>query len=348
MTDELHLWLRREVNADEQRVPLVPADAAALVADGVTVTVEEAGQRAVPLAEYAAAGCRTVPADTFAAAPADTVVLGLKAPPPGGPLTHRHIFFGHAYKGQEGGTELLRRFVAGGGTLLDPEALVDDSGRRVVSFGAWAGYVGAALSVLHHRGELDRPLRATSRPELDARLRAGTGPARALVIGAGGRSGHGARDALRTAGVPTTAWDVEETRTIDRDALLGHDILVNTIVADQPGPAFVTRDDLDRTDRRLTTVGDVTCDVTSAANRLPVNDRITTWAEPVRRLRADPPVLDMIAIDNLPSVLPRESSTSFSADLLPHLRTLAGGDPVWDRCRDRFDRAVEQLGAGRG
>jgi saccharopine dehydrogenase (NAD+, L-lysine forming) len=344
MADELHIWLRREESADERRVPLVPADAAMLVDGGIAVTVEEAGPRVFPIGDYAAAGCRTVPGDTWHDAPPDAVVLGLKEPSPAArALTHRHVFFGHAYKGQAGGAALLRRFAAGGGTLLDLEALVDDRGRRVAAFGFWAGYVGAALAVLHHRGELERPLRSTSRPELDARLRRTSGPARALVVGALGRSGRGARDALRTAGVPDTAWDVEETRVLDRDALLAHDILVNAIVADQPGPAFVSRDDLDRTDRRLRTVSDVTCDVTSANNRLPVNDEITTWAEPVRRLRPEPPVLDVLAIDNLPSLVPRESSVAFSADLTPHLRGLAGRDPVWERCRARFAAAVAGL-----
>ena len=215
-------------------------------------------------------------------------MVGLKEPSGTGPLRHRHVFFAHAYKGQVGGPEVLRRFVAGGGTLLDLEAMVDDGGRRVVAFGYWAGYAGAALAVLQHRGALDRPLRSTSRDELDARLRGSSGPGRALVIGASGRSGRGALDALRT-------------------------------------------------------ISDVTCDVTSDANRLPVNDRITTWAEPVRRLHGSP-VLDVIAIDNLPSLLPRESSAAFSADLTPYLRVLPD-DPVWTRCRTRFDEAVADLDA---
>jgi len=102
------------------------------------------------------------------------------------------------------------------------------------------------------------------------------------------------------------------------------------------------RPDLDRADRTLRTVSDVTNDVTSDANRLPVNDKITTWAEPVRRLRAAPPVLDVLAIDNLPSLLPRESSAAFSADLAPYLRALPD-DPVWVRCRARFEEAVAAL-----
>ncbi len=341
MVDELHLWLRGETSADERRTPLVPGDAAELVADGIAVTVEESGTRVFPIEDYAAAGCRTVEADSWPDAPPAAVVLGLKEPSAAADaLTHRHVYFGHAYKGQAGAAAVLRRFAAGGGTLFDLEELADEHGRRVAAFGFWAGYVGAALAVLHHRGELERPLRATSRPELDARLRDGTGPDRALVVGALGRSGRGAVEALETAGVPTTGWDVEETRVLDRAALLAHDILVNTIVADQPGPAFVSRDDLDRADRRLTTVADVTCDVTSACNRLPVNDRITTWADPVRRVRSEPPVLDVVAVDNLPSLVPAEASVAFSADLTPHLPGLAGGDPVWDRAAARFRAAL--------
>ena len=343
MADGLHLWLRQEASAVEERAPVVPGDAAALVGSGIAVTVEEAPQRALPVEEYAAAGCRIVPAGSWPDAPADAVVLGLKEPSAQTwPLRHTHVFFGHAYKGQAGGREVLRRFVAGGGTLLDLEAMVDGNGRRLVAFGYWAGYAGAALAVLQHRGELDRPLRSTTRPELDARLRGRSGSARALVIGALGRSGRGALDAFAVAGMPTTAWDVEETRELDRDALLGHDILVNTIVADRPGPPFLTTADLDRADRTLRTVSDVTNDVTSDANRLPVNDKITTWAEPVRRLRAEPPVLDVLAIDNLPSLLPRESSAAFSADLTPYLRALPD-DPVWVRCRARFEEAVAAL-----
>lgn len=62
-------------------------------------------------------------------------------------------------------------------------------------------------------------------------------------------------------------------------------------------------------------------------------------AEPVRRLRQEPPALDVVAIDNLPSLLPPESSAAFSADLTPYLRRLPD-DPVWTRCRARFEEAV--------
>ena len=46
------------------------------------------------------------------------------------------------------------------------------------------------------------------------------------------------------------------------------------------------------------------------------------------------PPLDVMAIDNLPSLLPVESSQDFAAQLLPHLATLdTPGSGVWARAR---------------
>lgn len=111
---ELQLWLRHEPRTTERRTPVVPADARHLVENGVTLTVEESPQRIFPIEEYEAIGARVVPADSWASAPQDTVILGLKElPDQPTELTHRHIFFGHAYKGQPGASDLLRRFAAG-------------------------------------------------------------------------------------------------------------------------------------------------------------------------------------------------------------------------------------------
>ncbi|MFF5183467.1 saccharopine dehydrogenase [Streptomyces sp. NPDC000345] len=344
-----HLWLRHEVRTTERRTPVVPDDARRLVEAGLDLTVEESPQRIFPVEEYEAAGARVAPAGSWVSAPPGTVVLGLKElPDEPTELTHRHIFFGHAYKRQPGAAALLRRFAAGGGALLDLEYLVDEQGRRLAAFGFWAGYLGAALAVLQHRGRLTAPLRPTGRAELDETLRPAPGDEEftALVVGALGRSGRGARAAFATAGAGPACWDLAETRDLDRRALLGHDVLVNCVLATSPVPPFVREEDLDDPARRLRTLSDVTCDVGSPLNVLPVYDRTTEWTDPVRRLRKEPP-LDLIAIDNLPSLLPRESSTDFSAALLPQLLEFPGGG-AWARCLDRFDRARRELGLEEG
>ncbi|MEU8779403.1 saccharopine dehydrogenase [Streptomyces sp. NPDC048606] len=353
MADVPQLWMRSETRPTERRAPLTPDGAALLVEHGVRITVEESDHRVFPLEEYAAAGCRTAPAGSWAeAAPGSAYVLGLKELPAAPEhLHHRHVYFGHAYKGQTQGPELLRRFLTGGGTLLDLEYLADAQGRRLAAFGYWAGYAGAALAALHARGRLTAPLVPMPRPELDARLRACPADGlRALVIGAGGRSGRGACDALSTAGIRVTRWGRAETRALDRAALLDHDILVHAVLTDRPRAPFLTPADLDAAGRRLSVIADITCDTGSELHLLPVYDRLTDWRTPALRLRPAPRPLDVIAIDNLPSLVPAEAARAFAADLLPKLLALhaPSPDPDWLRCRAAFTTALAGLPHQRG
>ncbi len=327
---DLHLWIRSETRATERRTPLVPADAATLVSGGAKLSVEESPTRVFAVEDYARAGCDVVTAGSWADAPSAATIVGIKElPDHPDELRHTHVFFAHAYKGQEGADELLGRFTRGGGELLDIEYLTA-RGRRVVAFGYWAGYVGAALAVLHYGSALRAPLSPTTKEELDRALSSvNSGAATALVIGARGRSGSGARDALEVAGWSTTAWGMADTRHLDKAALFDHDALVNCVVTHRPQGPFVTTSDVGDPSRRLSVIADVTCDVTSAHNVLPLNDAITSWHEPTRRFGGEhgAPVLDVIAIDNLPSLLPREASVSFSADFTPlwaHLSTRSG------------------------
>jgi saccharopine dehydrogenase (NAD+, L-lysine-forming) len=77
----------------------------------------------------------------------DAYIIGLKELPEDDdtPLTHTHIFFAHCYKYQAGWRELLARFAAGGGRVLDLEFLTNAAGRRVAAFGRSAGFVGAVV-----------------------------------------------------------------------------------------------------------------------------------------------------------------------------------------------------------
>ena len=129
-----HLWVRAEQRPNEERVGLTPEGAAALVKAGIRVTVETSSVRAIGIEGYAKAGCEIAAENLWPKAPADAIIFGLKElPEDGTPLTHRHIMFGHAFKGQPAGQVLLKRFKAGGGTLYDLEYLVDETGRRVAA-----------------------------------------------------------------------------------------------------------------------------------------------------------------------------------------------------------------------
>ncbi|SDE02890.1 saccharopine dehydrogenase [Glycomyces harbinensis] len=332
----LHVWLRAETHPGERRTPLAPAAAAALIASGAAVTVEASPARCHPIADYRAAGARIAPPGSWADAPADACILGIKSLPDGDdPIRGRHLYFAHAYKGQSGAGALLARFARGGGEILDLEHLTDERGRRLAAFGHWAGYVGAALAIRHWNGDLVPPLEPTTKDQLDRTLRPPTAAPRVLIVGALGRCGRGARAALERIGVEPTLWDVAETARLDRRAILDHDILVNAVGLTEPGPVLLAPEHLDGAGR-LSLIVDVTCDVGSPAHLLPVYDRLTGWQHPVRAIADGPAV---IAIDNLPSLLPREASDDFSAQLAPHLPHLPDGD-AWERSRRAYRTAL--------
>ncbi|NOD48870.1 MULTISPECIES: saccharopine dehydrogenase [unclassified Ruegeria] len=349
-----HLWVRAEQRPNEERVGLTPEGAAALIAAGIRVTVEESHVRAIPIDGYKDAGCEIAPENSWPDAPADAIIFGLKElPEDGTPLPHRHIMFGHAYKGQHSGRALLERFKAGGGTLYDLEYLVDEDGRRVAAFGYWAGYAGAAVTLkawaAQHRGDQCPPvgvyagkdkLNVDLLAELDA-----TGAERpsAIVVGALGRVGTGAADLCEAMGITVTKWDMAETASGGPfPEILDHDLFLNCIFARPGTPVFVPRDALTAS-RKLTAIGDVACDPDSDYNPVPVYDRATTWEAPVLRV-ADDPVMDVMAIDNLPSMLPVESSEDYAAQLLPSLLTLTDLDSgVWGRAEATYKTHIEGL-----
>ena len=345
------LWVRAESRDNEERVGITPQGAAKLIGRGFDVTVEESGQRIIPIEDYRAAGCAIAREYSWVEAPDDAIIFGLKElPEDGTPLRHRHIMFGHAYKGQSSGRVLLDRFLDGGGTLYDLEYLTDADGRRVAAFGYWAGYAGAAVSLMcwvaQQRGEVagavgTYPSANHMLVDLQQSLvTLGAQRPTALIIGALGRVGTGAADLCQAMGVATTKWDMAETASGGPfPEVLDHDIFLNCILARPGTPVFVPVS-AKVAPRRLSVIGDIACDPDSDFSPIKVYDRTTTWERPALRVH-DSPALDVTAIDNLPSMLPAESSEDFAAQLLPHLMTLETiEEGVWQRAKECFDRAM--------
>ena len=340
----MHIWLRAEERANEQRSPLTPEGAAKLIAAGHRVSVESSAHRCLPTTALHEAGAEIAQTATWPDAPDDAIILGLKELPISAqPLRHAHIMFGHAFKGQHDGPALLRRFKAGNGTLLDIEYLTNPEGRRLAAFGYWAGFAGAAVSLLAYaaakHGDMCGPVGAVaSSDEMVADVKTALDGAtpRALVIGALGRVGSGARDLCARVGVTTTDWDMAETASGGPfPQILDHEVFLNSILAGPNTPPFVPKSALTAA-RTLRVIGDIACDPGSDYNPIPLYDQPTSWANPVVRVANDP-ILDIMAIDNLPSLMPAESTHDFAAQLLPVLLDL-DKDPkgVWARARATF------------
>ncbi|KAH0612619.1 uncharacterized protein H6S33_008999 [Morchella sextelata] len=350
MAGKTVLHLRAESKPLEHRSALTPTTAKALLDAGYEVNVERSVQRIFEDEEFEKVGCTLLPEGSWTEAPADHIIIGLKELPEDDfPLKHTHVQFAHCYKNQGGWRDVLSRFPAGNGTLLDLEFLQDESGRRVAAFGYHAGFAGAALGVevwakqLLNPGEEIRDVKPY--PNEDALIKyvkelvaegakkSGRQP-RVLVIGALGRCGRGAVDLCLKAGIPTEnvlKWDMAETAKGGPFVeIVESDIFVNCIYLNTPIPHFVNKESLENPNRKLSVVVDVSCDTTNPHNPIPIYSINTTFDKPTVpvEVNGEPP-LSVISIDHLPTLLPREANRSTTR--------------VWQEAEKLFDEKVASL-----
>lgn len=368
MTSPVELHLRAETKPLEARAALTPTTTKQLIDAGFKVYVEKSSQSVFDIDEYEKAGATIVPEGSWKEAPKERLIIGLKElPEENFPLVHEHIQFAHCYKDQEGWKNVLGRFPAGNGTLYDLEFLENDQGRRVAAFGFYAGFAGAAVGVkdwvfkqLHSDDEEltnlspypnEEKLISEVKEELDAVLKKNGGSyPKCLVIGALGRCGSGAIEFFRKVGIPDdniSKWDMNETaRGGPFQEIADSDIFVNCIYLSKPIAPFINFDLLNKENRRLRTIVDVSADTTNPHNPIPVYTIATDFKKPTVPVKTTAgPKLSVCSIDHLPSMLPREASESFSKDLLPTLLELPNRktSPVWVRAKQVFDKHVARL-----
>ena len=351
----LHLWIRAEQRKNEKRVGITPLDASKLLSAGIKVTVEDSADRIIPIEEYNKVGCEIAKEHGWPSAPKNTIILGLKELPKYTKIIeHKHIMFGHAFKGQTCGLELLKKFKAGKGVLYDLEYLTDPEGRRLAAFGYWAGFSGAAVSLKAYADQQNikgicGPVSVFENKEAmvdnvkNALLNVENKSPKILVVGAMGRVGTGAIDFCEALGLTVTKWDIEETKKGEPfPEIFEHEVFLNCILAKPGGPIFIRNKHLNA-NRNLRVIGDISCDPDSSFNPLPIYNSATNWEVPVERMEAAQ-TLDVMAIDNLPSLLPYESSVDFSKQLLPLLLDLSRTkNNVWDRAEEVFWKSLKEV-----
>lgn len=351
-----HIWLRAETKPHEQRTALSPQGAKELIDAGFKVTIECSSQNIFHESLYQEANAELVSQGSWVDAPDDAIILGLKELPEDNfPLHHQHIYFAHAYKEQSGWQALLSRFKKGGGELFDLEYLVDAQQRRVAAFGYWAGFAGAALSVqawVNQQQGINPPLSDVSSYHDKQHLIADIEQAMSklakkptvMVIGAKGRSGSGAADLAKALSLEVLEWDLAETKKGGPFIEINQaDIFVNCVLINQDLPPFITKELLGKDDRKLSVIVDVSCDPYGSYNPLPIYQQCTTFKSPCLRIDHKN-MLDLIAIDHLPSLLPKESSEDYGQQLLTHLLTLDDqSQGVWPIALDLFKSKTKNL-----
>lgn len=141
--------LRETKNRFERRVPLIPSELVALLAEGIEVRVERSSNRAFADSEFEAIGCTMVDDATDS-----RFIMGVKEVKTSQVKPGQTVMcFSHTIKGQSHNMPLLQHFIDVGASLVDYEAIVDDQGVRQVAFGRYAGLAGAheTLWTLGHR-----------------------------------------------------------------------------------------------------------------------------------------------------------------------------------------------------
>lgn len=342
-----HILVRAECRDNEKRVGITPLEAKNLLKLGFKVSIEESKSRIIPISKYRDVGCEIVEENSWPNAPLETIIFGLKELPEYPfPLKHRHIMFGHAFKGQPTAKNLLNRFKVGGGALYDIEYLVSHNGKRVAAFGYWAGYAGAAVTISCWVSQKTnkRPNVFTTyrdKESLDEQIKGELKnnkllPRNAIVIGALGRVGSGVIDLCEKMNIEITKWDIKETTAKENfSEILNHDLFFNCVVSNKETPTFIS-EEIIQNGQNLSIIGDIACDPGSMNNPIAVYNDVTTWSEPVTRV-SENPILDVMAIDNLPSLLPLESSIDFASQLLPSLMEIDKiNESVWLRAYQTY------------
>ena len=360
--NKTHIWLRAETKPDEQRTALTPSNAKQLLDAGFEVTVECSAQNIFPDHLYQNIGCKIAQQGSWVDAPIQAIILGLKELPEASfPLIHQHIYFAHVYKEQQGWQALLARFKQGQGKLYDLEYLVDNNNRRVAAFGYWAGFSGAALAILawtKQKNGQQPPLndiksyanKAQLMSQLALAVESQEIKPRVIVIGAKGRSGKGAVDVAKELALEVIEWDLAETQRAGPFVELNDfDILINCVFISGAGKdglssVFIDHDVLLTTARKLSVITDVSCDPYGAYNPLPIYQECTTFKDPCLAIINGDNPLNLIAIDHLPSLLPKESSEDYGQQLLGHLLTLADtSQDVWPNALTLFQQKLSKI-----
>lgn len=329
----MKIWIRDESQVDEYRTPLIPGDMQQLVSKGCDITIESSQKRCFSDDEYRNIGAKIVDCD-FSTASSDTIILGLKELPPKRAYYHKHIYFSHSFKSQKGSKALLEKFRIGGGEILDLEYLVDDGNNRVISFSYDAGRCAAALAlILYTEIQSDRKEFtciqtysdfSTLNSKINCVLNKTKDKPRLLILGVNGKCGRGACEYLSNLGIEFRGWDRDDLngRSDCRSYINANDILINCIATNKEERVVILDRDSIKPDGTLKLIIDLTCEPGNNLNPLPLYEACNTFENPVQSINLGTKELYLSAINNIASMVPRETSRNLSRSLSPLLFAL--------------------------
>lgn len=308
------IYIRCELNESEYRTPIVPNDIQSLLKEGFTVYIQSSNHRIYSDKDYIKCGAIITKKQWHDSIFNDALIIGLKELSHIDLLSkHTHMYFSHSYKNQSGSLDLLSAFSTTSSTIYDFEFFLDKNNKRIISFGYYAGVAGCFLALLQfikksifgksiikltpweNKDEIIHYISRYSYLFHDIKV---------AIIGANGNCGTGVKDILDILNITYTIIG----KNSDKSNLMKYDILYNCIVLDKDEKEiWFTKKNIFY---KSIIISDISCDYSKSNNPIQLYDRETTWETPVYSYNQ---FVDIIAINNLPSLLPKESSSHFSS-----------------------------------
>ena len=334
------IFLRKEVYDNEYRCPIVPSDVTILCNSGFIVFVQSSETRCFTDDKFEKAGA--IITDKSWENFSNCLIIGIKELDNIDKLnSHTHIYFSHSYKNQSGANILLTNFKKSNSYLYDLEYFVNEQNKRLIAFGYFAGFIGASLGILQYLkktngNKLSNLKYWNSSQEILDNINNYKIPEKIniCIIGSTGRCGKGAKALFDALGINVVELGTLEPKT----NLESYDIVVNCICLTKPVGTWYDSTTLFY---KHTVIVDVSCDYTSLNNPIKLYNSRTTWEEPILSYNN---FVDIIAIDNLPSLMPSESSAEFSS-ILTNLLLQYQTDPnsYWANNLETFKNKIKDI-----
>jgi saccharopine dehydrogenase (NAD+, L-lysine forming) len=312
---------------NEFRTALVPSDVKILIENGFQVYIQRSQNRIYKDSEYSNVGGVLTDDKWFHDNYKDFLIIGLKELHDLSYLNnHAHIYFSHSFKGQKNSLEILNAFKKSNSKLYDFEYFLKDN-KRIIAFGIYAGKVGCALGLLQHYNKVNGKTLGKLTPwssytEMISLLQSNN--LKIAIIGTG-RCGKGVKKVLQDISIPFVEFGHDVTFDNKESE---YDIIFNCILLNESYNKIWF--DKNSIFTKPTIIVDISCDYSKPNNPIQLYKEATTWENPVFHYNEN---VDIIAIENLPSLLPKESSDEFSDTFRKLLLTQ---DTVWSKTLDIF------------
>jgi saccharopine dehydrogenase (NAD+, L-lysine-forming) len=340
------IFLRNEIYENEFRTPLIPSDIKILINNNYLVYVQSSNHRIYSDILYEKEGAIITLDNWYNEKYNKSLIIGLKELDNLDKLNnHTHLYFSHSYKRQKNANIILNAFKKSNSIIYDFEfffSLNKENNKRIIAFGYFAGIIGSILGLkqfYNKKMKLNNISNLTPWISFNQILsyinyekiyfNNNQNNIKIAIIGPEGRCGKGVHYMLNYLNIKYNKFDKNDTM-ID---LKNYDIVFNCILLNEMYNKiwFDTNIIYDKD----IVIVDISCDYSKINNPIKLYDKATSWKEPVFKYNE---FIDIIAIENLPSLLPFESSNDFSKNCTELL--LNYGNEVWKNNLEVFKKHI--------